>query len=99
MEKPSDSHLKAAHRILQYLKGTIGQGIMFQASNNLILQGFAYADWATCIDTRRSVTGVCIFLGKSLVAWKSKKQTTVSKSLAEAEYRDMAAAASELTWF
>ncbi|KAG7578706.1 Reverse transcriptase RNA-dependent DNA polymerase [Arabidopsis thaliana x Arabidopsis arenosa] len=96
---PTDIHLHAAHDILKYLKNNPGQGLFYSASTELCLNGFADADWRTCLDTRRCVTGVCTFLGHSLISWKSKKQETVSGSSTEAEYRGMSVATKELLWF
>ena len=48
--------------------------------------------------TRRSITSYLVKLGQTPVAWKTKKQGTVSRSSAEAEYRAMANATSELVW-
>ncbi|XP_019089093.1 PREDICTED: uncharacterized protein LOC109127935 [Camelina sativa] len=56
-------------------------------------------DWGACPDSRRSVTGFAIFIGHSLVSWRSKKQDMVSMSSAESEYRAMSVITKELLWF
>lgn len=93
-----DTHYQAATKVLKYLKASLAKGLFFPANTSLKLTGFADADWADCLDTRRSITGYCVLLGPSLVAWKSKKQSTISKSSSEAEYRALAALICELQW-
>ena len=95
---PTDIHLQAAHKVLRYLKNNLGQGLMYSSSSELCLNAFADADWATCKESRRSITGFCVYLGTSLISWKSKKQAVVSRSSTEAEYRSLALATCELIW-
>ncbi|RVW41167.1 Retrovirus-related Pol polyprotein from transposon RE2 [Vitis vinifera] len=98
MHEPRIEHWEAALRVVRYLKGTPGQGILLRADSDLSLQGWCDSDWAACPVTRRSLSGWLVFLGQSPISWKTKKQHTVSRSSAEAEYRAMAAVTCELKW-
>lgn len=98
MQKPREDHWEAALRLVRYLKKNPGQGILLRADNNLSLEGWCDSDWASCPLTRRSLSGWFVLLGYSPVSWKTKKQPTVSRSSAEAEYRSMAAITCGLKW-
>jgi len=98
MSNPTQTHFQAAMRVLKYLKGNPSKGLLFRRDSPVHIAGFSDADWATCIDSRQSVTGYCIFIGSSLVSWKTKKQNTVSISSSEAEYRALASTTCELQW-
>ncbi|KAF3638239.1 Cleavage stimulating factor 64 [Capsicum annuum] len=98
MQKPSISHFTAAFRVLQYLKSNPIQGLFLYSNPNFSLLSFCDADWAACRDSCRSVSGFFISLGSSPISWKSKKQTSIFLSSAEAEYRSMRRLVAELTW-
>ena len=98
MQAPKEAHWNAALRVLHYIKAHPGQGLLLSASSSLAVTAYCDSDWAACPITRRSLTGYFIMLGSSPISWKTKKQVTVSRSSAEAEYRSMAAACSELLW-
>jgi len=85
-------------RVVRYLKQSPGQGILLSSACDLRLHRWCDADWVGCPMTRRSLTEWFIFLGVSPIFWKTKKQHTVSRSSAEAEYRSMAMTACELEW-
>jgi len=94
-----EPHMQQALRIIRYMKNALGYGLLYKSNTSFKIQAFSDSDWATCATTRRSVSGYSVFLGTSLVAWKSKKQTTISRSSSEAEYRALASLACELHGF
>lgn len=89
---------KATLNILHYLKGTIGHSLLYLVDDDFQVKAFCDSDWSNCPDSRRSIFGFCIFIGNSLVSWKSKKQDVISHSSAEAEYRSMAYTSKEIMW-
>lgn len=98
VSKPYSHHMAATQRVLRYIKGTAGNGLLVPSVSDLELKVFADAVWASCLDTRCSVTGFCTFLGDSILAWRSKKQSIASRSSAEADYRAMSQATCEVVW-
>ncbi|KAE8731455.1 hypothetical protein F3Y22_tig00002840pilonHSYRG01377 [Hibiscus syriacus] len=75
--------------------GTSDYGLRFLSSSRLSLVGFADVNWGADVDDRRSISGYCIYFGGNLASWSSRKQQVVARSTAEAEYRNVASAASE----
>ncbi|XP_023763032.2 uncharacterized mitochondrial protein AtMg00810-like [Lactuca sativa] len=98
LHAPTIDHFQMVKRILHYVKGTLAYGLHFSNKSLTSLTGYSDADWARCIETRRSTYGYSIFLGGNLVSWSAKKQPTVSRSSCESEYRAMANTVVELIW-
>jgi len=98
MQAPRVPHYNALLHVLRYIRGQPDLGVLLHKDADCTLQAYCDSDWAACPHTRRSVSGYVVFLGASLISWKSKKQGTVSLSSAEAEYRSLRRVVAELAW-
>ncbi|XP_014503359.1 uncharacterized protein LOC106763707 [Vigna radiata var. radiata] len=98
MHDPKENHMNALKCILRYIQGTIDFGLHLYKSTIGNLLSYTDADWGGCPDTRRSTSGYCVFFGDTLISWSSKRQPTLSRSSAEAEYRGVANVVSESCW-
>ena len=98
LHQPKQSHFNVALRIVRYIKSQAGQGVLLSSKSSKQLKVYCDEDWGACLHTRRSVSGFMVKMGESMISWKSKKQATVSRSSAEAEYRSMASSIAEITW-
>ena len=88
----------AVKRILRYLIHTPTLGLWYPKGSSFDLLGYSDSDYAGCKVDRKSTTGTCQFLGRSLVSWSSKKQNSVALSTAEAEYVAAGACCAQLLW-
>ncbi|KAM3373172.1 hypothetical protein ACQJBY_019886 [Aegilops geniculata] len=98
LHAPSTTHWTAVKRILRYLKFSEGLGLQITKFSSMLVTAYSDADWAGCIDDRRSTGGFAVFLGSNLVTWSARKQATISRSSTEAEYKALANATAEVMW-
>jgi Reverse transcriptase (RNA-dependent DNA polymerase) len=83
-QAPTADKVARVRDVVLYLKGTAHFGLHLGGSS--VLRAFCDADFAQCPTTRRSTTGLVLFCGSGPISWRSKRQPTVSRSTAEAEY-------------
>ena len=95
---PKESHLTAVKRIFRYLVHTPNFGLWYPKGSSFGLVGYSDSDYAGDKVGRKSTSGGCQLLGRSLVCWSSKKQNCVSLSTAEAEYISAASCCAQLLW-
>jgi hypothetical protein len=95
---PKEVHLRVVKRILRYLVYTPNFGLWYPKGSTFDLIGYSDADWAGCKIHRKSTSGTCQFLVRSLMSWASKKQNSVALSTAEAEYIAACHCYAQLLW-
>ncbi|KAL8129094.1 hypothetical protein V2J09_018249 [Rumex salicifolius] len=90
LHDPREAHLSALKRVLRYVKGSLSLGLLISPGSSDQLTAYSDADWVGCPDSRHSTSDYCVYLGPNLISWSSKRQPTISRSSAEAEYRAVA---------
>ena len=96
--EPTEEHWRIGVGVVDFLSSTRDLGIAFDGSRGIDLRVFVDADYAGCLETRRSTTGIVVKLAGGPVAWKSKRQETVSTSTVEAEYVAISEGAKLVVW-
>ena len=94
--KPSKEHWTAVKRIMRYLKDTQNYGLLYKKVESASCIGFSDSDWAGDVGDRRSTSGYVFQIGGTSISWRSKKQSCVALSTAEAEYIALSQAAQEV---
>jgi hypothetical protein len=95
---PKESQLSTLKRILRYLKYTPSVGLWYPHGACFELLGYSDSYFARCRVDRKSTSSGCHLLGRSLVAWSSKKQNSVAISTTEAEYISAGACCAQILY-
>jgi hypothetical protein len=95
---PKEIHLRAMKRIMRYLVYTPKFGPWYSKGSTFDLIGYSNADYVGCKIDRKSTSGTCQFLGRSLVSWASKKQNSIALSTTKAEYVAAGHSCAQLLW-
>lgn len=98
MENPTEMHLQATKRILRYIKGTIGFGVLYKKEGNQELLGYTNSDYAGDQNDRKSTSGYVFLMSSGAVSWSSKKQPVVTLSTTEAEFISATHCACQAVW-
>jgi hypothetical protein len=98
VNNPSPAAWGALKRLFRYFKHTMAASLVYRRQPVLKFYAHVDADWASCTDTRKSVTGFIIMLAGAAVAWGSKQQSVVALSTFEAEYIAACTCGQEVVW-
>ena len=98
MHSRKEIHLQVADQVLQYLKGSLRNDILFKPNLILVLEAYTDAYYIRSVIDRKSTIEYCTFFGGNLVAGRSEKQSLVARSNVEVEFRTMAQGVCELLW-
>jgi histone deacetylase 1/2 len=98
LHAPRDSHMADVKRILRYLRHTVKFGLHFWSNPSTVLAAFSNVDWARSPDDRQSTGGHAIFFEPNLIVWSARKQATISRSSAEAQYKAVANGTAKIIW-
>ncbi|XP_050121441.1 uncharacterized mitochondrial protein AtMg00810-like [Malus sylvestris] len=74
MHNPEEQHISAVMRILSYLKGSLGKGILFRKNGHFRIECYTDADWVGSTDDRRSTYGYFTFVGGNIVTWRTRSK-------------------------
>jgi hypothetical protein len=78
---PKECQLRVVKRILRYLVHTPNFGLWYPKESTFDLIRYSDVDYAGCKIDRKSTSGTCQFLGRSVVSWPSKKRKSVALSI------------------
>ena len=68
LHAPTTIYWSAVKKNLRYIRGTVSLGLTFTKSSSTLVSAFSDADWAGCVDDRKSIAGFAVYFGPNLIS-------------------------------
>ena len=72
--------------------------LTYKKTENLEVVGYSDADFAGCVDTKKSTSGYVFMLANGAISWKSSKQSLTAASMMQAEFMACYEAVGKVVW-
>ncbi len=96
---PTVRDWSAITRVIRYVKGTCSLGPVYPTSSTCKgIRVYSDADFGGCTQSRRSTSGILVFLEGGPIIWSSRRQPIVALSTTEAEFIAASDATKEAIW-
>jgi hypothetical protein len=99
MQNPGPEHIKAAKHVLRYIYTHLDAGLTYHGSDEVLMRPYNHRNkliLAYDADFShfgvKACSGVVVMMNGAAIAWKVRKQTTVSNNTAEAEVKSCSVA-------
>jgi hypothetical protein len=97
-KNPGKVHWVGVKKALRYFQGTKDFMLTYRRSDNLEVVGYTDADFARCVDSRKSTSEYIYTLAGGAISWKSSKQSLVAASTRQAEFVAYYEATGQAVW-
>ena len=87
-----------AKHVVRYLKGTVDNGIKYEAYQKINLEGYVDSNWAGSSTDRKSTSRCYFSMGSGVISCFSRKKSCVVLNTAEADYVTTCSTSCEAVW-
>jgi len=96
MQRPGPAHVAACQHVLRYIRGNLSAGLTYHGSDEVLNQSYPHrhkliltgdADFPH--NGSKATSGAAVLMNGAAIAWKVRRQTTVSQNTTEAEVKAM----------
>ena len=97
-QNPGAAHWEGVKRVLRYVSGTVGDGLLYKRGAQVEVWGYSDAGHAGCQETSKGRSGYVFLSAGAAISWRSSMMKLVTHSSCESEYVGLSEAGNEVVY-